>query len=159
MSVQNKIGHKVKETRRQPGLSAILTGSTCTMGLFLGQLVRNFVIANEKSDSVFQNSPIMQFDRATSKWPILWQYHRAGWVLACSVCCIDIILFLLLFRHVRSVGGLKKIVAIAKSRDRYSPKIVKTANQVCLSPVIFNNNEYDEKLSFNYTDYYMTILG
>ena len=70
-SVQNKIGHKVKETRWQPGLPAILTGSTCTMGLFLGQLVRNFVIANEKSDSVFQDSPIMQFGRATSKWPIL----------------------------------------------------------------------------------------
>ena len=69
-SVQNKIGHKVKETRRQPGLSAILTGSTCTMGLFLGQLVRNFGIANENSAMLFQNSPIMQFD-ATSKWPIL----------------------------------------------------------------------------------------
>ena len=63
-SVQNKIGHKVKETRWQPGLPAILTGSTCTMEA-------NFVIANEKSDSVFQDSPIMQFDRATSKWPIL----------------------------------------------------------------------------------------
>ena len=48
----------------------------------------------------------------------------------------------------RSVGGLKKIVAIAKSRDRYSPKIVKTANQVCLSAVIDNNNEYDEKVIF-----------
>ena len=69
-SVQNKIGHKVNETRRQPGLPAILTGSTCTMGLFLGQLLRNFVIANEKCDGVFQNSPIIQFD-ATSKWPIL----------------------------------------------------------------------------------------
>ena len=46
----------------------------------------------------------------------------------------------------RSVGGLKKIVAIAKSRDRYSPKIVKTANQVCLSPVIANNNEYEGKV-------------
>ena len=55
-------------------------------------------------------------------------------------------MFLLLFRHVRSVGGLKKIVAIAKSRDRYSPKIVKTANQVCLSPAINNNNEYEEKV-------------
>ena len=48
----------------------------------------------------------------------------------------------------RSVGGLKKIVAIAKSRDRYSPKIVKTANQVCISPVMDNNNEYDEKVIF-----------
>ena len=70
---------------------------------------------------------------------------------ACSVCIVktvDIILFLLLFRHVRSVGGLKKIVAIAKSRDRYSPKIVKTANQVCLSPVIDNKNEFDEKVIF-----------
>ncbi|XP_073234690.1 uncharacterized protein [Porites lutea] len=36
-------------------------------------------------------------------------------------------------KHVRSVGGLKKIVAIAKSRDRYSPKIVKTANQVLIT--------------------------
>ena len=60
-SVQNKIGHKVKEMRRQPGLPAVLTGSTCIMGLFLGQLVRNFVIANGKSDSVFQNSPITLF--------------------------------------------------------------------------------------------------
>lgn len=33
-------------------------------------------------------------------------------------------------RHVRNAGGIKKIVAIAQSRDRYSPKIVKTANQV-----------------------------
>ena len=68
--------------------------------------------------------------------------------VVCVVKTVDIILFLLLFRHVRSVGGLKKIVAIAKSRDRYSPKIVKTANQVCLSPVIDNKNEFDEKVIF-----------
>lgn len=30
----------------------------------------------------------------------------------------------------RNVGGVKKIVVIARSRDKYSPKIVKTANQV-----------------------------
>lgn len=36
-------------------------------------------------------------------------------------------------RHVRNVGGFKKVIAIAKSRDRYSPKIVKTANQVLIT--------------------------
>ncbi|KAL9978718.1 hypothetical protein ACROYT_G016268 [Oculina patagonica] len=36
-------------------------------------------------------------------------------------------------RHVRSAGGIKKIIAIAQSRDRYSPKIVKTANQVLIT--------------------------
>ena len=42
------------------------------------------------------------------------------------------IFLLFLCRHVRNAGGIKKIVVIAQSRDRYSPKIVKTANQVWL---------------------------
>ncbi|XP_074616097.1 uncharacterized protein LOC141875648 isoform X1 [Acropora palmata] len=36
-------------------------------------------------------------------------------------------------RHVRNVGGVKKIIVIARSRDKYSPKIVKTANQVLIT--------------------------
>lgn len=36
-------------------------------------------------------------------------------------------------RHVRNVGGFKKIITISRSRDRYSPKIVKTANQVLIT--------------------------
>lgn len=36
-------------------------------------------------------------------------------------------------RHVHKVGGFQKIIAIAKSRDHYSPRIVKTANQVLIT--------------------------
>ena len=35
----------------------------------LAQFLLNFVVSNDKTDSVFQNSPIMQFD-TTSKWPM-----------------------------------------------------------------------------------------
>lgn len=36
-------------------------------------------------------------------------------------------------RHVNKAGGFQKIIAIAKSRDHYSPRIVKTANQVLIT--------------------------